>query len=182
VKRAVFLDRDGTLIEDTGYVGDPTRVRLLPGAAQAIRRLNEAGYLVIVVTNQSGIARGLYTEADYHQVRQRCEDLFRAEGARLDAQYHCPHLPEISGPCDCRKPALGLFQRAAERFDLDLRGSWWLGDRPRDVQPGEMLGGRGILLAPQVRPFPEEAGWRPQFQAENLDSAVGIILEASASD
>ena len=105
---AVFLDRDGTIIEDAGYLGDPARIRLLPGAAEAIGRLNQAGMPVVVVTNQSGIARGVLDEAAYQATRVELDRLLAGRGARLDAQYHCPHHPEITGPCDCRKPGLLL--------------------------------------------------------------------------
>ena len=103
-RRAVFLDRDGTIIEDTGFVADPAEVRLLPGAASAIARLNRAGIPAIVVTNQSGIARGLLDEAGYSAVARRLDALLDAAGARLDADYHCPHHPDFGGTCECRKP------------------------------------------------------------------------------
>ena len=146
MNRAVFLDRDGTLINDPGYARDPEQVRLLPGAGDAVRRINQAGLLAIVVTNQSGIARGLLTDEDYRAMEGRVDALLSAAGARLDAHYFCPHLPEISGPCECRKPGTLLYRQAAERFSIDLPASWWVGDRLRDVQPATVLGGRGILL------------------------------------
>jgi D-glycero-D-manno-heptose 1,7-bisphosphate phosphatase len=142
----VFLDRDGTLINDPGYARDPEQVRLLLGVGEAVRRINQAGLLAIVVTNQSGIARGLLTEEDYRAMEGRVDALLSAAGAHLDAHYFCPHLPEISGPCECRKPRTLLYRQAAERFSIDLAGSWWVGDRLRDVQPATVLGGRGILL------------------------------------
>ena len=126
---AVFLDRDGTLIEDRHYLRDPEGVHLLPGAAGAVRQLNAAGVAAVVVTNQSGIARGLLTEADYRATADRLDELLAREDARLDGAYHCPHLPEISGPCECRKPAPLLYRRAAQDLDLDLARSWWVGDR-----------------------------------------------------
>jgi len=143
---AVFLDRDGTIIEDRHYLRDPAQVRLLPGAAQAIARLNAAGMLAIVVTNQSGIARGLLTEADYRATERRLDQLLADQGARLDGSYFCPHLPEITGPCECRKPGPLLYRTAAERFGIDLAASWWVGDQTRDVAPAARFGGRGILV------------------------------------
>src|ERR1043165_10137569 len=113
-RRAAFLDRDGTIIRDTEYLRDPEQVELLPGAAAAIKRLNDAGIPVIVVTNQSGIARGLLTEQDYERVRMRVDQELAKHGARIDATYHCPHYPEITGPCDCRKPGLKFYLQAAE--------------------------------------------------------------------
>jgi histidinol-phosphate phosphatase family protein len=144
--RAVFLDRDGTIIEDTGYLKDPARIRLLPGAAQAIARINNQGLLAIVVTNQSGIARGLLSETEYHSTERRLDELLAAAGAHIDAHYHCPHLPELTGSCECRKPGTLLYRQAAERFNIDLGQSWWVGDRARDVLPAAAFGGRGILV------------------------------------
>ncbi len=145
-RRAVFLDRDGTIIEDTGYLKDPARIRLLPGVAQAIARINTQGLPAIVVTNQSGIARGLLSETEYQSTERRLDELLAASGAHIDAHYHCPHLPELTGSCDCRKPGTLLYRRAAERFNIDLGRSWWVGDQGRDVLPAAAFGGRGILV------------------------------------
>jgi len=145
-KRAVFLDRDGTIVEDPGFLHEPDKVKLLPGAAAAIRRLNDAGYRVIIVTNQSGIARGRFTVADYQAVQQRLGALLTAQGARLDGAYFCPHHPQFTGPCDCRKPGLKLFRDAQAAFDIDFAQSWWVGDRLSDVQPARLLGGHGVLV------------------------------------
>ncbi|HEV8395590.1 MAG TPA: HAD family hydrolase [Gemmatimonadales bacterium] len=149
-KRAVFLDRDGTIVEDPGFLHEPANVRLLPGAAGAVRRLNEHGVLVVVVTNQSGIARGLFPVADYEAVQRRLGELLATHGARMDGAYFCPHHPRFTGPCDCRKPALKLFRDAQADLDIDFSRSWWVGDRLSDVQPAAELGGRGgrgILVA-----------------------------------
>lgn len=143
---AAFLDRDGTIIRDTGYLHDPETVELLPGAAEAIRRFNEQGLPVVVVSNQSGIARGLYPESAYHAVQARLIELLAAAGARIDAAYFCPHHPDVTGPCECRKPGVLLFERAAQEHDLELRRSLWIGDRPSDVEPALRLGGRGFLV------------------------------------
>src|SRR5881396_3720641 len=135
---AVFLDRDGTLIEDSGFVHEPGKVKLLPGVAQAIKQLNDHGFLVITVSNQSGIARGLYTVADYTAVQRRLAELLEAHGAHLDGAYFCPHHPRFTGPCKCRKPGVKLFRDAAQALDIDFTRSWWVGDRLSDVQPGAM--------------------------------------------
>jgi D-glycero-D-manno-heptose 1,7-bisphosphate phosphatase len=145
--RAVFLDRDGTIIDDPGYLHKPEQVRLLPGAAEAIRRLNTAGYLAVVVTNQSGIARGLYTVADYRAVEKRLGELLAAQGARIDVSYFCPHHPQAPEPCACRKPRTKLFLDAQAVLGIDFKRSWWVGDRLSDVQPAPALGGKGILVA-----------------------------------
>ena len=144
---AVFLDRDGTIVEDPGFLHEPGKVKLLPGAAQAIRRLNEHGFLVISVSNQSGIARGRYTVADYAAVQRRLVELLEQHGAHLDGSYFCPHHPGITGPCDCRKPGSKLFLDAQSALDIDLARSWWVGDRLSDVQPALALEGHGILVA-----------------------------------
>lgn len=176
-RRAVFLDRDGTIIEDTAYLHDPAQVRLLPGAAQAIKRLNESGLLAIVVTNQSGIARGLLSDAQYRSGERRLDLLLEREGARLDAHYFCPHLPEISGPCDCRKPGVLLYQQAAERFGIDLRSSWWVGDRERDVAPAAAFNGKGILvLTGAVNVEAPAVSARGVEQVPDLARAVDVIV------
>ena len=145
--RAVFLDRDGTIIEDAGYLHDPDQVRLLPGAVDGIKRLNDAGFLVVTTSNQSGIARGLYTLVDYEAVQKRLGALLTAQGAHLDGGYFCPHHPRFTGPCECRKPGLKQFRDAAAALDIDFTKSWWVGDRLTDVQPAAELGGNAILVA-----------------------------------
>jgi histidinol-phosphate phosphatase family protein len=172
-RSAVFLDRDGTLIEDRHYLRDADAVRLLPGAAEAVRRLNDAGLAAVVVTNQSGIARGLLTEDDYQASVRRLDELLAREGARLEASYHCPHLPELSGPCDCRKPGPLLYERAAADLGLDLARSWWVGDRLRDVGAAERYGARGILL--RSGPDPEDPRWTtaPDLAAATRDILAG---------
>ena len=176
-RRAVFLDRDGTIIEDVAYLRDREQVRILPGAANAIKRLNASGLLAIVVTNQSGIARGLLSRNDYQLTERRVDELLAKAGARLDAHYFCPHLPELTGPCDCRKPGALLYRQAAEQFHIDLGRSWWVGDRMRDVLPASTLGGRGILVlsgAGQAEAEEEKAG--RFLHAKDLADAVDIIL------
>ena len=147
--RAVFLDRDGTIVEDPGFLHEPGKVRLLPGAGAAIRRLNDAGWLVVTVSNQSGIARGLYDAAAYAAVQRRLVELLTQQGARLDGAYFCPHHPDVSGPCDCRKPGVRLFRDAATALDLDLARSYWVGDRVSDIEPAHALGadGHGLLVS-----------------------------------
>lgn len=144
--RAVFLDRDGTIVEDPGFLHQPAKVTLLPGAAHAIKQLNDRGFLVVMVTNQSGIARGLYTVEDYAAVQRRLAELLEKQGAHIDADYFCPHHPQFTGPCDCRKPGSKLFQEAQQALDIDFTRSWWVGDRLSDVQPARVLGGHGILV------------------------------------
>ena len=170
--RAAFLDRDGTIIHDASYIRDPGNVVLLPGAASAIARLNRAGVKVVVVTNQSGIARRWLTDEDYESVRRRIDDLLAREEktARIDATYMCPHFPEISGPCDCRKPGLKLFRDAIADLGIDARRSVFIGDRLRDVAPAATLGGRAILLDVVSTP-PEDLA---QAQADGIETAHSL--------
>src|SRR5213075_2231686 len=139
------------------------RVELLPGAGDAIARLNRAGWPVIVVTNQSGIARGYFTETDYERVRARLDELLAPHHARIDASYHCPHHPEISGPCECRKPGPLLFVRAAHERGLETKGSWFIGDKLRDVLPAKKLGGNGVLIPNEETPAEEVQRARKEF-------------------
>jgi D-glycero-D-manno-heptose 1,7-bisphosphate phosphatase len=179
VNRAVFLDRDGTIIADAGYIRDPEQVRLLPGAAPAIRRLNENGWLAVVVTNQSGIARGLLTEEDYRRTERRLDELLAQAGAHVEGHYWCPHLPDVSGHCECRKPGTLLYRQAADRFDIDLGKSWWVGDRARDVVPAAAFGGHGVVLLDEPGAVEPLGGATHRvLQAPDLTSAVDLILAA----
>jgi D-glycero-D-manno-heptose 1,7-bisphosphate phosphatase len=146
LRPAVFLDRDGTVIREREYLSDPAAVVLLPGAVGALTDFQAAGYAVVVVTNQSGIARGYYDAGAYRAVEAEVESQLRDAGVRVLASYHCPHHPEITGACECRKPAVGLFRQAAAEHGLDLSRSVYIGDRVRDVAPALELGGRGILV------------------------------------
>jgi len=143
---AVFLDRDGTIIEDTGFVRDPASVKLIPGAAAAIAKLAAAGYRIVVVTNQSGIARGLISMEQYRQVADRFLEALGEAGAEIAATYLCPHHPSVDGVCECRKPALGNYRLAAREHDLDLGRSIWVGDRMTDLEPARAFDARGILV------------------------------------
>lgn len=172
---AVFLDRDGTLIHDRHYLADPAGVELLPGAGDAVARLNRAGYFVVLVTNQSGIGRGFFTEADYEAVHQRVVALLAAEGARLDAEYHCPLAPDAPDPDGMRKPGAGMFLRAAREHDLDLPRSWLIGDRLRDVAPAAQLGAHAILVRGEQTEA-EHAGSIACFVVDDLNTAADIVL------
>jgi D-glycero-D-manno-heptose 1,7-bisphosphate phosphatase len=148
---AIFLDRDGVVIEDSHYLGDPSRVRLVPGAAEAVALLNRAGWVVVVVTNQSGVARGMFTEADVAAVHEHLAELLRGYGARVDAFHHCPHHPEAEVAeyrvvCACRKPRAGMLLRAAGELGIDLAASWMIGDRVSDLEAGAAAGCRTALV------------------------------------
>ncbi len=176
-RRAAFLDRDGTLIEDTNYLADPDRVRLLPGAADAVRTLNDHDVPVIVITNQSGIAQGLITETEYVATRDRLDRLMKDAGARIDATFHCPHYPAVSGPCECRKPGTLLYRRAAEQFGIDLRHSLYVGDRDRDLAPGLAFGGFARLVPSGSTPDNDLRAARERgLVAPTLADAVSAFL------
>jgi histidinol-phosphate phosphatase family protein len=151
-RRGAFLDRDGTVIEDVEFISRPEDVRLVPGAAQAIRMLNDAGVPVVIVSNQSGIGRGYLTYEDFERVQARVEEVLGEHGAQLDAIYLCPHAPSDEPPCACRKPKVELFERAARDHGLDLTSSWYVGDRWRDVEPARTLGGSGLLIPAESTP------------------------------
>ena len=133
MNRAAFFDRDGTINVDIGYLHRPEDIEFIRGVPELIRKYNDEGYLVIVITNQSGIARGMFTEEDMHRVHAAMNRRLRNEyGAHIDAFYFCPHLPEITGECDCRKPKPGLFLRAIKDYDIDPAQSVSYGDSKRD--------------------------------------------------
>lgn len=145
-RRAAFVDRDGTIVREKEYLADPAGVDLVPGAAEGLLALQEAGFAIVVVTNQSGIARGYYDEAAYRAVEAEVEARLLREGVRVLATYHCPHHPDFTGPCNCRKPAPGLFVRASRDHGLDPGASVFIGDRVRDVAAADELGGTAFLV------------------------------------
>jgi D-glycero-D-manno-heptose 1,7-bisphosphate phosphatase len=178
--RAVFLDRDGTICEEMGYLNHITRLRIFPFAAPAVRRLNDAGFLVIVVTNQSGVARGIIPAALVEEVHGAIRHELAASGARIDGFYACTHRTEDG--CDCRKPLTGLVDRAAQERSIDLRASWVVGDRGADVQLAQNAGARGVLVLTGYGRGEWEwhaRSWvrQPDVVAEDLGAAVELILQ-----
>lgn len=183
LRRAAFLDRDGTLIRDHHYPRDPDLVEILPGVPAALTRLVRAGYLLVVITNQSGIARGLLTEADYQLVRGRLDALLAAEGVTLDASYHCPHETTISGACECRKPGTGLHRQAAREMGIDLAQSISVGDRWRDVAPALELGFRGWLVPSHNTPEADIERARTLGVLQlSLGDVVSLALDSAARE
>ena len=151
MRKACFFDRDGVIIEEADYISDPALVRLCPFAADAIRTMHDAGRLVIVVSNQSGIARGYFTEADLRAVEARMNELLAEAGVKIDAAYYCFHhkkgiVPEYAVDCDCRKPKPGLLLRAAKDLGVDLAASFMIGDKESDLEAGLNAGCRGVAL------------------------------------
>jgi D-glycero-D-manno-heptose 1,7-bisphosphate phosphatase len=186
LRPAVFLDRDGTLIEDSDYLGDPAGVVMLPGVGPALRRLREAGFALVVVTNQAGVARGFYAEHDVRRVNEEVDRRLRAEGVDVLAWDYCPHLdgPEAKAEayrtaCDCRKPGPGMLQRMARQHGLDPAQSFVVGDKRTDLQAAKAAGMRAVLVltgkgrqfCPDGTPPPEADG-----VAEDLAGAAGRLL------
>jgi len=164
--RAAFLDRDGTLIEEVGYLSRVDQVALYPWSIDAIRLLNRAGLRVIVTTNQAGVARGYFSESAVHDVHRHVDAIVAAGGARVDAYYYCPHHPEgkveaYTRVCECRKPGPGLVDRAVRELGIDPAQSFVVGDRWLDVQLARAVGARGVLVrtgygvTEQGRPIPD---------------------------
>jgi D-glycero-D-manno-heptose 1,7-bisphosphate phosphatase len=186
MKRAVFIDRDGTISEEVGYINHPSRFRVFPYAAAAIKDLNQAGWLAIVVTNQAGVARGYFSENMIQTVHAEMATELAAGGARLDAVYYCAHHPSVGEPpyrfdCDCRKPKPGLIAKAAREFNIDLPGSWMVGDRYSDVELARNAGVKAMfVLSGYGRGEWEHqrANWieQPDEVSENLLEAVKIIV------
>jgi D-glycero-D-manno-heptose 1,7-bisphosphate phosphatase len=185
-RRAVFLDRDGTVAEEVGYINHVSRVRLLPGSAAALRKIRSAGFLSVVVTNQAGVARDYFEESLVHQAHLRLKELLAAEGASVDAIYYCPHHPREGVPpyrldCDCRKPLPGMLLRAAKELSIDLFRSYMVGDGIVDVGAGHAAGVATVLvLTGYGRGHLEHRRHRwsvePDHVAEDLEAAVEWIL------
>ncbi len=182
-RRAIFLDRDGTLIHDPGYLSDPEGVHLLPGVAEGLPALLRAGYVLVIVTNQSGIARGKYTVAQYESVAARLEALLAEAGVEIAGSYYCPYHPEgtvepYNVEHDDRKPSAGMWHRAAADLGLDLAASWSVGDGERDVVAGKRAGTRGVLLTGgrDKWPLPVLGPFDPDFVARDMREAVLYIL------
>lgn len=166
---AVFFDRDGTLMEDAHYCGDPAQVRIYPGVPEALERLRQAGFRTVIVTNQSGIGRGLITEAQYRAVQ---EELLRQIGeGRIDASYFCPDAPGM--PSTRRKPGIGMVLEAAADFDLDLAGSYFIGDKAADIECGRRAGMRSILV---MTGYGAQQDCRPDLRAQDVVEAVEMVL------
>jgi D-glycero-D-manno-heptose 1,7-bisphosphate phosphatase len=172
----VFLDRDGTLIEDADYLADPDGVVLIPGAVRALTRLRAAGWALVVVTNQSGIARGRFTADDYHRVADRLDRLLAAAGVAPEATLHCPHHPAHTGPCACRKPAPGMLVTAAAALGLDLSRSWIVGDKLSDLEAGARVATRGILVRTGYGRTDERGAPPGTAVVDSIDQAVDHIL------
>ena len=186
-RRAVFLDRDGTIVEEAGYPDRLDRIRFFPFSVDAVRALNDGGFAVVVVTNQSGIARGIVPEPFVGEAHRYIAERVSAGGGRIDAFYYCPHHPvaiepSLRGPCECRKPQPGLLRRAAADLGLDLARSFVVGDRWKDLGAGHMDGVRGVLVRTGVgREQEQQSGARvpDAVIVDDLAAAAAWILQQS---
>lgn len=171
-RKAVFIDRDGTLIEEVNFLSNVEDLRVFPYTSEAVRLLKDAGFLVIVVTNQSGIGRGIYDEAAMHSIHEAMQEQLEN---MIDAFYYCPHLP--CDGCDCRKPELGMINLALKDFEIDLQGSWMIGDKKIDVETGKNAGTKtAMVMTGYGRSHSKALDVMPDVLAENLLDAVREAL------
>lgn len=186
---AIFLDRDGTINEEVGYLDSLEKLRIIPAAFEAIRLINQSSRKAIVVTNQAGVARGLFGEDLVETIHAALREALRRRGAFIDSFCYCPHhptegLPPYRQSCDCRKPAPGLFLRAAREWNLDLSESWMIGDRYNDMEAAHRAGARGILVKTGYGmealagkgPDTETPAGKPDLIADDILEAVRLIL------
>ena len=180
-RRAIFVDRDGTLNVNIEYLSDPERYQLYPRVAEGLRMLRQAGFLIVVITNQSGIGRGLFDQRALDRIHARMKELLARDGAGVDAIYFCPHHP--NDRCACRKPGTALFERAVRELGIDPAGSFVIGDMELDVAAGQRIGARTALVPEprhRAKALKEMEGWnaRPDFVGEDFMDAVKWILGA----
>ena len=188
-RRAVFIDRDGTISEEVGYINHPSRFRLFPYSATAIKLLNDRNWLAIVITNQAGVARGYFSEAMIQTVHEKLRQDLETGGAKLDAIYYCAHHPSAGAApyrcdCDCRKPKPGLVHRAAEDLSIDLAASWMVGDRYSDIEMAHNAGVRSaFVMSGYGRGEWEQqrSEWKqqPDLVAEDLLEAISKITKVA---
>jgi D-glycero-D-manno-heptose 1,7-bisphosphate phosphatase len=190
-RRAVFLDRDGTLNVEVDFVRTPEELHVIAGAAAAVRKLNESGLRTFVISNQSGVARGFLSEADLVPIHAKLKDELQREGARIDRIYYCPHHPTegiapLNIECECRKPKPGMLVQAEREFDIDLQRSFLIGDSVVDMQAGNTVGATTILVqtgyGKRTLQTCKEQGISIAFIAESIAEAVEIILHKIQGD
>lgn len=175
---AIFIDRDGTLIEEVNFLAKVEDLNVFPFTADAIRRLKDKGYLVLVVTNQSGIARGHYTEDAMHAIHDQIQS--ELDGL-IDAFYHCPHLP--TDECDCRKPGLGMIKKAMKDFEIDLSGSWMVGDKVLDIETGRAADiNTALVLTGYGTQHHAELEYTPNVVASDLGAVADVIVGSSSPE
>jgi len=173
---AVFLDRDGTINQDIGYIDSPERLFIIDGAASAIKRLNSKGFRVVVITNQSGVGRGYFTKEAADSVNKKLEEILKREGAHLDGIYYCPHHPDDN--CECRKPRIGLLEKAKNDLAIDFKKSYVIGDKGSDIEIAQSIGGKGILvLTGSGKDEKQKLDHEPSYIATDLKDAVEWIIK-----
>ncbi|MFC1559863.1 D-glycero-beta-D-manno-heptose 1,7-bisphosphate 7-phosphatase [Candidatus Margulisiibacteriota bacterium] len=186
MNKAVFLDRDGTINEDTGYLSHPSELKMIPKSAEAIRHLNEAGFKVFTISNQSGVARGYFSEDMLQSIDKKLQKEVLKGGGYIDGIYYCPHHPEhgvhpYKMQCECRKPHNGLIKKAAKKFDIDLGHSYMIGDKLTDIQTGKKSGMKtALVLTGRGKKESESKGFggaKPDHVAKDLYTAVKWVLE-----
>jgi D-glycero-D-manno-heptose 1,7-bisphosphate phosphatase len=192
MNKAVFFDRDGTVTEEVGYLTDISKLRLIPGAGPAIKKLNQAGFKVVLVTNQSGVARGYFPESLVHEAHGILEHMLAKDGARLDGIYFCPHHPTAGNSkytvdCNCRKPGTGLLDSAARDLDIDITRSYVVGDKWSDIELAQRAGARAVLVRTGFGP--DDPGnvrpgriKDPDFTARDINEAAEWIVRRAAED
>jgi D-glycero-D-manno-heptose 1,7-bisphosphate phosphatase len=183
---AIFLDRDGTLVEPRHYPSRPVELILYPNIAPSLRQLRQDGFRLVVITNQSGIARGLYSEDDLTTMHDDLRLRLRRLGVEIDGFYHCPHhpegvVPELAIACDCRKPEPGLLLTAAAELNIDLRRSWFIGDILNDVEAGNRAGCRTVLVDLGTEAPPEAPLRTPHYVARDTEHALCIVRAVERS-
>ncbi len=185
MEKAVFLDRDGTIIEDVGYVHEEDKIKFLPGVSEAIKLLNKSGFKVIIITNQAGVARGYFTEEAVKEINKYIQESLAKEGALIDMIYYCPHhvqgiIEEYKKECNCRKPNPGMIEEAVRDFGIDLKKSFVIGDKASDIEAGHRVGCKTIFLAGNNTLDCEgEITVKSDYVAPDLYEAVKWLMELS---
>ena len=192
MERAVFVDRDGVISEEVGYISDVEHFRLIPKSAEAVKLINQRGLKIIVITNQSGVARGYFSEEVLGHINRKMEQLLSDQGALLDGIYYCPHHPEgtveaYRVECDCRKPATGLLIQASQEHAIDLSSSYLVGDKRTDIECAHRAGAKGILVLTgygkdELSQIDSAALAHPEYVAADLLDAVQWIIKDKASE
>jgi D-glycero-D-manno-heptose 1,7-bisphosphate phosphatase len=183
MKKAVFLDRDGTINKEVNYLSHPGQIELIPGSAEGIKLLNEKGFTVVVITNQSGVARGIIDEGNLPLIKDRLCCLLEEKGAKIDGYYYCPHYPDgkiekYAFKCDCRKPEPGMLRKAAEDLDIDLKRSYVVGDKACDIKLGKNIGAVSIMVKTGYgESEAESCEPSPDYTADNLFGAAQWIIK-----
>jgi D,D-heptose 1,7-bisphosphate phosphatase len=176
--KAVFVDRDGTINIDGPYLSDPDKFRMYPGVGEGISKLKKSGYKIIVITNQSGIGRGYFTEKNLLKIHEKMKEEFQHFNTKIDGIYYCPHHPDIY--CECRKPKTKLFEKAIHDHDIDVTKSYMVGDKMQDVEAGKKIGVKTILIPTLNNENTGTKKQKPDYIATNFTKAVEWILQSDA--